>query len=257
MTIASINTLISEYAGVDTNAFTNATRVIHINEWMHKIITMILQSQDDWEWDDTSIGNYPIVTRALVAGRRDYLFSTAAWSTIGVEGGAVGANAAISPLRIKRVDICWDGSGNTCYRTIPLDSREINNGLGNATDESALFTQSNPYYELRGGAIWIYPTATAGNVTNSGILRIEFDRKATDFTTSDITTGTKVPPFDEAFHPMIAIGVARDWGVAHGRENIGSLSQLLQEYEIRLKQYVGTKELDSNIVLKAGLINYN
>lgn len=257
MTISDINTLISEYTGVDTNAFTNTTRAIYLTEWLNKVVTMIWQSQDDWLWDDTAIGTYPIVTRSLVAGRRDYLFSTAAWSTIGVEGGAAGSDAAITPVRIRRVDVCYDGVGNTCYKAEQISSSQIPDGLGNTTDEDSYFSSRSPYYELRDGGIWLYPTATAANVTNSGVIRVEFDRNPTAITSAIISTGTLVPPFDASFHKILALGVARDWGVAHGRDNVGALSQLLQEEEFRLKQHYGSKSVNDPIVLKAVGINYN
>src|SRR4051812_2702239 len=105
MTIADINTFCTLRSGADTTQYPAATRLISTNRWLHKIWTMILASQDEWQIDDiNTTATYPTATRALIAAQRDYAFTVALWSLIGKEGGSAGANAAIAPLKIRRID---------------------------------------------------------------------------------------------------------------------------------------------------------
>ncbi len=121
----------------DTTTFAQFTR--NINAWYHKIVTMILESQDEWDFDDTAHGDYPVLTTPLVADQRDYSIPTTE-----------------KVLKIKRVDICYDGTGNTCYKAEPIDSGQMGLGLGNDTDVDARFSRTEPATDLVTNTIWIY-----------------------------------------------------------------------------------------------------
>lgn len=233
MTIGDINTAISMYANADTNQFTNAERLIFINKWMHKIVSMILQSQDGWDYDDVNQTDYPIITTDLVANQQDYTLP-----------------ASEKILKVKRVEISYDGTN--WYKAEPLDVNEI----GSATDSTTLagsFNKTKPYYDLQYHALFLYPIPDAA-VT--GGLKMWVTREAIDFTSGDITTGTKEPPWDEPFHHMLALGVAYEWAVMKGRSNIGVLKQELIEDEQRLKQYYSDKQKDKAYTLKPSYVNY-
>lgn len=242
-------------AGISGNSLLKAQFTNNINRWYHKVVTMVLDSMDGWDFDDNNYSaKHPIVTRALVAARRDYVFSTAAWSLIATEGGSAGSNAAIKPLKIKRVDVCYDGTGNTCYRAAPLDEGESGSGFGNDADIDARFSYSKPFYSLSGEALNLYPRATADNVTNGGILRVTFTREIDEFTTSDTT---QEPGIDEPFHDMLSVGASLDYAMVKGLAIKNDLGTLMQDYEIRLKAYYSTKNKDEDQkVLKSAYVNY-
>lgn len=246
---------ITFWTGATTNEYSLADRTRNINTWYYKVVTMALNSLDEWDFDDPNFSNdHPIVTRPLVANRRDYAFSTALWSLIATEGGAAGSDAAIKPLKIKRVDICYDGTGNVCYKAEPFDSSEMGLGLGNDTETDGRFSKSKPYYDLDGNAINVYPRASDANVTNSGVLRVEFVREIDEFTTSDTT---QEPGIDEPFHRMLSIGASLDYVIKHGLPNKNELAALLADYEERLKKYYGSKSTDRNYILKPAFTDYN
>lgn len=256
MTISDINSFVTLRTGADTNAFTAAQRLISTNRWQNKILTMVLQSMDEWDFDDSVItSTYPTATRALVAGRRDYAFSTAAWSLIGKEGGSAGANAAINPLKIKRVDITYDGTNY--YKAEPFDANETGLGLGNDTTTDARFSKNQPVYDIRDNAIWIYPMGDATDVANSAKIRVTLVREMTDFTSSDVSTGTKEPSFDEPFHVMIALGMAYDWFMGKADDRANKTWQELMDYEKRLREHYGTKQKDRVYTLTAAYENYD
>jgi hypothetical protein len=80
------------YTGLgDGNISGNATLLKQftrlINNAFQKHVTTILESEDDWDFDDSSLlSNYPIATRPMVAAQRDYKFTTGLWSLLYPEG---------------------------------------------------------------------------------------------------------------------------------------------------------------------------
>lgn len=258
MTLSDIQNHITFLTGADTNAYTNANRVISLNKYFNKIVyTMIFAAQDEWDWDDSSItATYPVAKRNLVASQRDYKFTTAAssWTLIGVEGSAAASSAAITPLKIKRLDVTYDGT--TWYKAEPFDINEMGYGDGNDTTVDARFSKSEPKYDTRDNAVWLYPTASTADVTAGAKMKIQFVRQFTEYTSSDLTTGTATPPIDRAFHTMLALGPAYDFAVAKNLASKNDLAGQLGEYEARLKQYYGDKQEDRNTILSSAFIDY-
>ena len=240
-------------AGITGNATLKAQFTSFINRWYHKTITMILESQDDWDFDDYSItSTAPIATRAMVAARRDYSFNSANWSLIGREGGAAGSSAAIFPLKVSRVDVTYDGTNY--YKAEPFDSQQTGLGLGNDTNTDGRFSTTSPFYDIRNNALWIYPLASAADVTAGAKIRVTFFREPAEFATSDTT---KEPGFDEAFHRMLSIGASLDWALAKSLPVKSELAALLQDYERRLKQHYGNKDTDVKYQLTPAYQDYN
>jgi hypothetical protein len=216
---------------------------------------MILASQDEWDIDDiNTTGTYPTATRAMAA-RRDYAFSAALWSLIGKEGGSAGSNAAINPLKIKRVDLTYDNS--TYYKAEPIDDGQIEIGLGNDANADSYFSKTTPRYDVRDNALWIYPMPSSTDVSNGGKIRLTIIREPLEFSSAEVTTGTKEPGFDEAFHVMIALGMIWDWCSAKGGTSPvltalkKDVQMELQDYEARLKQHYGSKQQDRKYTLNS------
>ena len=78
-------------AGISGNATMLAQFTSLINSAYEKVVSMILESMDEWDWDDVNFSTtYPIATQSMVANQRDYAFPT-------------------STLKIKRVDLSFGG----------------------------------------------------------------------------------------------------------------------------------------------------
>lgn len=228
-------------AGITGDSLRKAQFTQAMNNWYHKVVTMILDSRDDVDFDDPNLTDQPTFTFPLKASQRDY-------------------NLALSEkiLKIKRVDVCWNGTGNTCYKARRLDSSEIQRGLGNDSDVDDYFTEEDPRYDLmnNGYTIKLYPQANATHVTNSGVIRVESVREIDEFTTSDTT---QEPGFDEPFHEMLAIGASYEWLLVNETENatlISRLEQMLADYEGRLRRHYGMKVEDTPMPLLASNVNY-
>lgn len=231
MTISEINSFTTLRTGADTNAYTAANRLISTNRWYHKIVTMILASQDEWDWDDSNRTDYPEATTNLVAGQQDYVFP-----------------GSLKILKIKRVEAYYNGSWK---HVSPLDINQVN-GASDTTSITEDFGVDTPYYDTTANAIKLYPIPT-GNV--SGGLKIWFTREPAEFSSAEVTTGTKEPGFDEPFHIMIPLGMAYDWLVSKNASRATLVWQELQDYETRLKQYYGSKQKDRDITLQSSIPN--
>lgn len=198
---------------------------------------MILQSQDDWDFDDLNHADFAELTTPLVASQRDYTLP---------------ANEKV--LKIKRVDICYGGTGGTCYRAEPIDAGEFDYGIGNDTNLDAQFSKDSPRFDIKKNSIWIYPRATAADVTAGGIIRAEWTREIVEFEAADTS---QEPGFVEPFHRMLSIGAAYDYAVANALHNKDDLLRLLADYEARIKQYYGSKNEARNYTVTPMYVNYN
>lgn len=219
---------------------------------------MIWESQDDQNFDDRRQTNYPTATRLLVAGQRDYAFATTSWTLLGKEGAAGTASQALLPLKIKRVDVTYDGS--TWFRATPFDDGVPAWGLGNTTREDANFIQAAPAYSVGYNSINIWPLATAANVSSGAMIRVEQERNVIVFTTADYTTdpsdSTVVLGFDAPFHPIVAYGAGYEFANANNLPQLANIKQDLQDWEVRLRQAYGRKDLDTIMALLPGYDNY-
>jgi len=145
-----------------------------VNQAMHELFMELLNAQDDWDLDDSTHGDFPELTTPLVENQRGYTIP-----------------ASEKVLKIKRVDICWNGTGNTCYRANPIDSGEIGFGMGNDTDVDARFSEHSPRYDVTSNAVLIYPRASASHVTNSGVIKLEWTRELDEYV---VTTDDALEP---------------------------------------------------------------
>ena len=219
------------WTGADTNEYTLVDRVRNINAWYHKIVTMILQSQDEWDFDDSNHTDFPILTTDLVASQQDYKLPT-----------------SIKMLKIKRLEISYDGTN--WYKGEPFDLSE--RGSSVATNNLSDFTSSEPYYDLQNNSVFLYPIPDT-NITSG--LKMWIQREIDEFTSADTT---QEPGFDEPFHRMLSIGASYDWCLANGRgDKATALGELLVDYETRLRDYYGSKQRDRHIVLTPSYQNYN
>jgi hypothetical protein len=206
----------------------------YINQRYHQVVTMILDSQDDWDFDDSNNTDYAIATTPLVTSQRDYTFPT-----------------SLKILKIKRVDVTYNGS--TYYKCEPFDSSMTGIGLGNDTNTDGEFSKTEPFYDIKTNSIWLYPLSSAADVTAGAKLRIEFYRDIVEFTTASTTA---IPGFDTPFHQMLSIGASLDYAIIRNLDAKNDLAALWIDLEKRLRMYYGKKNDDINPQLQAAYINY-
>lgn len=230
MTLADINQRITFLTGASVTQYTYQDRTINLNKWYYNIQNLILQSQDDWNFDDLNATTLPFGTTNLVANQNDYALP----STI---------------LKLDRVEVTYDGTN--WYEATPLDPAQRSDVL-----KSSDFAQSQPYYDVNGSSIIVYPTP-ATNVSNG--LKIFIDRAVTAFTFSseasnELLTGTKTPGFDIMFHDLLSLGASYEFNSAKRGDK--SLYQDIQIMISDLKRHYSTKDKDTQLIMRAADVNY-
>lgn len=225
MTYSELKTEIRFLTGTDSNSFTNDDLTRLLNSNYHKVVTMILKYQDEWDFDDINHTDYPILTTSLVANQQDYTLPVAE-----------------KVLKIKRLEVSYDGTN--WYKIEPFDI----NQRGRATDTTSInnyFQTTKPYYDIQYNAIWLYPIPTAASANG---LKIWWAREIDEFVTSDTT---QEPGIDEPFHKMLSYLTALDFGIAKGKANVNQLVTIIRDYEYRLKEYYGAKQTDRNYLFNS------
>lgn len=242
MILSEINQKITDLTGVDTGAYTSASRLVDINIWYQKVVSMILDSQDEADFDDMRQTSYPIITTPLTANR-DYNIAQ-----------------TYNFLKIKDLTVFYDGV--TGYRAKPMDDTDYNIGIGTSTSTlqntkiDSYFSRTNPKYDLKFNSIWLYPIALPADIASSGFMAIEYFRSPVEFTSGDLSTGTASPGFDITFHAMLAYGPALEYCESKTLPQTESVRAKLLEYESRLRQQYGSKQLDRHISLQPDYVDY-
>lgn len=237
MNLANIDAKVSELTKADsTNAYPTANRLINYNIWNQKIVSMIIDSQDTSDFEDANRSGYSTLSLPLVANQKDYRF--------GVSDGVI---------EVKRVDVTYDGVNS--YRSTAVDSSELDVGLvDGATDVDTFFSPTSPAHDWKYNALFLYPTP----LESLGSLQVEVSRTAKDVDLSAYTTGTATPGFDENFHPMVAYGMSLEYFIANGMtEQAAQTSQILSDYEARLRRQYGKKEREYPLRFQSDYVDYN
>lgn len=230
MTLGDINTKITSLTGTDTNNYPNPERLVDINIWYQKIGGIILDSQDESDFDDPNHGDYPIQTVALTTNRD------------------ISIPVAEKILKMKDVTVFYDGV--TGYRANPVDTADMEFGIAPAsattqnTTIDSNFARTSPRYDWKFGSLFIFPRASSADVAAGGYVIAEWFRQIKEFTLSDLTTGTVVPGFDDTFHAMLAYGPAFEYCEAKGLPQAATIYNELQVYEQRLRKQYSSKQLD-------------
>lgn len=186
---------------------------------------MIFESMDGWNFDDPNHGDTGFIkTYNLTANTQQ-----------------VTLPVSDKILKVRRVEVTYDGS--VWNRAFPMDVNEYSDNTTQVTINQNFIT-SEPYYDLVGNYIYMYPVPTA-NVT--GGLKIWIDREIDEFTIADTT---QEPGIAEPFHEMLAVGASLDYAIQEGLTNQQGLAAKFAEFEQRLRRFYGTREDDQSFVMK-------
>ena len=245
MTIGDIAIKARNLVNKDSNSYTNANLLIDINIWYQKAAMIIIGAEDEADFDDgRNTTTFPMKTTLLVANQRDYSIPVSE-----------------KMLKLKRCDVLWDGTN--AYRASPIDSGEFIEGRGTGSDSTAettldaKFSKTSPRYDIAYNSVFLYPRPNATDVANGGKIRFEWVRQVTEFTSSDLTTGTVVPGFDDPFHHLLAYGPAFEFAQSKGLPQTESLKREIAEITELMKKHYGWKQQDRDYQVNAGIVNYS
>lgn len=219
MNLSDISTKITSLTGADTTQYPNANRLIDINVWNRRVDIHILKSQDGFDFDDSNNSDFPIWTTNLVANQQDYALPS-------------------GMLELKRVEITYD-NGATWHKATPFDIGQREKAT--ASNAISDFTTANPYYDPQYNSIFLYPIPIANGTAS---LKLWGTRTITEFTLSDLTTGTLSPGFDANFHDIDAYGPAFEFCLSHELPRTNAIKNELNEKLALLENHYGKKNTD-------------
>jgi len=220
MTIGDIVSKTYFLTGTNSTSFPAATMLIEINNAYERVVSLILQADGRWQFDDNNFTSFPIATTTLVNSQPDYQFDT-------------------SHLKIERVEVL-DKNGNY-YKLEPIDLDDID-----GSPSEFFETDGAPqYYDVQGGSLVLYPAPDNGvSVTLAAGLKVYFQRSGDLFTSGQVTTGTKVPGFNSLYHDLIAYWVAYNFAVAKGLSMANGFMAEIQRKEQSLQKDYSKRDKD-------------
>ncbi len=215
----------------DLNSYPLTQKARNVNRYLDEVISLILQSDGRWEFDDNNYTNLPIATTSLVNEQQDYSIS----------GGTF--------LKILRVEV-KDINGNY-YLLTPISEKDIQNQAMTEFQETAGMPK---YYDKLGNSLFLYPKPSSANTTLTAGLKVYFQRLPSYFVSTDTT---KTPGFNPLYHRILSVGAALDYAIANGMNSkIKILTPLLQKLEDGLISFYTQRIKDESVRMKIGRENY-
>lgn len=237
MTIADLNQEIRDLCDADTTSYTAATLLRRVNNALETLVGKIINSDGNWQYDDTNYTDLPVGTGNLVSGQSSYSFSS-------------------EYLDILEVMILT--TGGIYQRITPFDPSE----LGQSFDEWVGSATGTPpdgfpqYYDKVGDSIRLdrSPTATHATLTNG--FKVRFKRTADLFTSAQVTTGTKVPGIASPYHQLIAYMAAIPYCMTYKKDRVALYEKKVDEMTRDMLEFYTRRAKDERPVLTMESIIY-
>lgn len=228
MTILEIVTDIYFKTKTNSSSYLAADMLIHINRAYNRVASLILQSDGRWQWDDDNQTDLAIATTSLVASQQDYAITAA-------------------HLKLLRVEL--KGNGATTFTQLqPYDQEDTTRALDNTTTGTPL------YYDKVGRSVFLYPIP---NYSQSTSLKVYFQRGPAEFTSGEVTAGTKAPGFNSLYHALIPNWVAYDYWISNGRADFAQGFMIeIQRIEAALEADYGKRDKDDPARLTMAPISF-
>ena len=239
MNIADINILARLLTGTDTNSYTAANLLIAVNASYERITGRILEetSGGNWPYGDANYTAFPTYTLDLTNSTAEYQF-----------------DSLVTPIVIMGVEVL---DNNSLWHVLsPITLEDIRRqGIAQVEYQK---TDGRPIeYEKRENIIILYPAPDNGvSVTLTAGLKIFFLRTSDNYTSAQVTTGTKVPGFPSPYHDILAYEAAYTFAVAKGLSNINLLKAELDKRERGLLKLISKRNQDERPIMTMREINH-
>lgn len=218
MTINDIVTRIYKNTKTNSSSYDAPTMLIDINVAMNRTWSLINRTDLKWQVDDTNNTDLAIATTATVSGQQDYSLSVAF-------------------LTIDRAEIL-DASGNNWNELQQFDQHDIKRyALGQYLKTPGLPIQ----YDVSGASIFLYP---APNYSQAASIKVYYTRGPNEFTSGDVSTGTKQPGFNSLFHDLIPLWVSYDYWLVNDQSLTTGFLNEIQRKEQELIDFYGGRDRD-------------
>ena len=237
MTIADLNTFTRFLCDADTTSYTAANLLITVNNALEVITGKLINSDGNWQYDDTNYTDLPIGTGNLVSGQSSYSFSSEYLDVLEVMILTTGGiYQRITPFDPSEMNMSWDEWVNSSTGTIP-------NG----------FPQ---YYDKVGDSIRLDRSPTATYATLTAGLKVRFKRTADLFTSDQVTTGTKVPGIASPYHSLIAYMAAIPYCMSYKKDRVALYEKKVDEMTKDMIEFYTRRAKDERPVMSVEQITY-
>ena len=190
-----------------------------INLYFDEVVSLIMQSDGRWEFDDNNYTDFPIATTALVASQADYEISAASF---------------LNALRVEIKDNNGDG--------IQLQPISYADKQGVAMTEWAKTNATPEVYDKVGNSIVLYPTP---NYSYAAGLKVYFQRIPSYFVVGDTT---KTPGFNPLYHRYLSMGAALDYCSVNGmNDRVALLTGKMADMRLRIQADYSKRNRDEHL----------
>lgn len=207
------------YIKTKTNSasFPAADMLIKINKAYQRVASLILSADGRWEWDDNNNTDFPIATATITANQQDYQLAT-------------------THLYIDRVEV--KDTAGTWRQLAPYDNSDYN---GDSITTLSAVTGIPQQYDKLGGSLFLTPTPS---YTQASSLKVYYKRGPAEFTSAEVSTGTKQPGFASLFHDLIPTWVAYEFAVDNTQATAAGFLAEIQRREAELVKFYGRRDRD-------------
>lgn len=215
-------------AQTDTTSYDIKEIAVNANNALDRAVSIILESDGRWQWDDTNWTDAPIGRLNLVSGQQDYPVFTSI------------PDSGEDYLRITRVEML-DAAGNKVL-IHPIDQNGVK---GTALDNT--FGSGTPcWYDKLGTSLYLYPIP---NYSSTLGLKIYFQRAPSYFVSTDTT---KKPGIASIFHEYIPLRAAYSYASNRGLSAAVTLLNDVMRMEQEMRSFYTKRNKDEKFVLKRG-----
>lgn len=209
----------------DSTSYPLTQKARNVNRWLEIVVSLIMQADSRWEWDDSNQTDLPIATTTLVDSQQDYNIAGATF------------------LKLMRVEV-KDINGNY-YLLDPISEKDVQN---QALTEFQKTAGRPLYYDKLGDSIFLYPKPASTHVTLSAGLKAYFQRLPSYFTSTDTT---KVPGFAPLYHRILSLGAALDYAIQNeliGKVNL--INPMIEKMKGELVKFYGSRIRDEAVSMR-------
>jgi len=199
----------NEYGRISDNEnllynFTNL-----INRQYDKAVSIIIENDSRWQYDDTSYTTTATVTANLVSAQSAYTLDA--------------SHLHISRVRVK-------DSASNWHILSPLDQSD-ETAQTYLSPQNPVLTGTPLYYEKHADQIRLYPTPNA-SVTSG--LEIVVQRTPNYFAFDDTTQQAGLAPI---FHRFLSMGASLDYAIVNNHANKNDIAQLYSDERDRMAKF--------------------
>lgn len=229
-TITNIVNRIYRLTRTNSTSYPAADMLEDINFAYNRVASLIMGTDNRWQWDDTNQTDLPIATTNLVSGQQDYSITNV-------------------HLKITRVEISTTATG-TPFQVLQYYDQ---------TDESGSLTYNAtltgvPYrYDIIGSSLFLDPKP---NYSCTAGLKIYYQRGPAEFTSAEVSTGTKQPGFSSLYHDLIPLWVAFDWWLINDVSQTAKIKAQIDMKEAELKKDYALRNLTDHQNITTSPISY-